>query len=110
MSRHGAPVRTRHRIPSINCRLFHNDGRPGRDGAGSNGSSATHCSSVRSNRLVTAKVSTRSPVVFRFFLVDEPTTGDLAYFSRRHALHRQLQPDLPEQTSIQALAVMSESG
>jgi hypothetical protein len=42
-------------------------------------------------------------VVFWFFLVDEPTTGDLTYLSRRHALHRQLQPDLPEQTSIQAL-------
>jgi hypothetical protein len=52
---------------------------------------------------VTARVSTRSPVVFWFFLVDEPTTGDLTYLSRRHALHRQLQPDLPEQTSIQAL-------
>jgi hypothetical protein len=42
MSRHGAPVRTRHRIPSINCRFVHNDGRPGRDGAGSNGSSTAH--------------------------------------------------------------------
>jgi hypothetical protein len=83
--------------------LLHNDGRPGRDDTGSNDSSAAHCSSVRSNRRVTARVSTRSPVVFWFFLVDEPTTGDLTYLSRRHALHRQLQPDLPEQTSIQAL-------
>jgi hypothetical protein len=59
MSRHGAPVRTRHRIPSINCRLLHNEGRPGREGSGSNGSSTAHCSSVRSNRLVTASVACR---------------------------------------------------
>lgn len=39
-----------------------------------------HCSSVRSSRLVTARVATRSPV-FRFFLVDEPSTGDLTYFT-----------------------------
>jgi hypothetical protein len=79
MSRHGAPVRTRHRIPSINRRLCHNDGRPDRDGTGSNGSSTAHSPSVRSNRPATAKVSTRSPVVFRFFLVDEPSTGDLTH-------------------------------
>ncbi|MBE1605589.1 hypothetical protein [Actinopolymorpha pittospori] len=33
-----------------------------RDGAGSNGASTAHCASVRSNRLVTAMVATRSPV------------------------------------------------
>ncbi|SCG60430.1 Transposase, Mutator family [Micromonospora halophytica] len=54
-SRQGAPTRIRHRIPSINCRLLHYDGRPGRFGAGSNGSSTAHCTSVRSNRLVTAR-------------------------------------------------------
>jgi hypothetical protein len=58
-----APTRIRQRIPSINCRLVQRDGRPGRFGAGSNGSSRAHCTSVRSNRLVTAKVATRSPVV-----------------------------------------------
>ncbi|KDO11276.1 hypothetical protein DV26_08340, partial [Amycolatopsis mediterranei] len=43
--------------------------------------------------------------MFRFFLVDEPITGDLTYFGRRHAQHGQLQLNLPETTSIQALAV-----
>jgi len=79
MSRHGAPTRTRHRIPSTSCRLLHNDGRPDRDGWGNNDSSVAHCASVRSNRPVTARVVTRSPV-FRFFLVDEPITGDLAHY------------------------------
>ena len=50
-----------------------------RVGTGNSGSSRAHCSSVRSSRLVTARVATRSPV-FRFFLVDEPSTGDLTYF------------------------------
>lgn len=36
-SRHGAPTRIRYRIASINRRLLHGDGRPGRFGAGSNG-------------------------------------------------------------------------
>jgi hypothetical protein len=53
-SRHGAPTRIRHRIASINCRLLHTDGRPDRFALGSNGSSAAHCASVRSNRRVTA--------------------------------------------------------
>jgi hypothetical protein len=43
-------------------------------------------------------------VVFRFFLVDEPTTGDLTYFSHRHAQQHQLQLNQLEKTSIQALA------
>jgi hypothetical protein len=42
-------------------------------------------------------------VVFRFFLVDEPTTGDLTYFSHRHAQQHQLQLNQLEKTSIQAL-------
>jgi hypothetical protein len=62
-SRQGAPTRTRQRIPSINCRLVHNDGRPGRFAVGNNGSNTAHCASVRSNHPVTAMVSTRSPVV-----------------------------------------------
>jgi hypothetical protein len=82
--------------------LLHEHGRPGRDGVGSNGSSVAHCASVKSNRFVTARVFTRSPV-FRFFLVDEPTTGDLTYVDRRHARQRQLQLNLLETTSIQAL-------
>jgi hypothetical protein len=43
--------------------LVHNDGRPGRFAVGNNGSNTAHCASVRSNRPVTAVVSTRSPVV-----------------------------------------------
>ena len=38
------------------------DGRPDRVGTGNSGSSRAHCSSVRSSRLVTARVATRSPV------------------------------------------------
>ena len=60
---HIPPTRTRQHIPSINCRLVHNDGRPGRFAVGNNGSNTAHCASVRSNRPVTAVVSTRSPVV-----------------------------------------------
>jgi phthiocerol/phthiodiolone dimycocerosyl transferase-like enzyme len=41
--------------------------------------------------------------VFRFFLVDEPTTGDLTHFGGRHAQQHQLQLNQPETTSIQAL-------
>jgi hypothetical protein len=62
-SRQGAPTRTRQRIRSINCRLVHNDGRPGRFAVGNNGSNTAHCASVRSNRPVTAMVSRRSQVV-----------------------------------------------
>jgi hypothetical protein len=36
-SRHGAPTRTRQRMPSMSCRLVHRDGRPGFFGAGSSG-------------------------------------------------------------------------
>jgi hypothetical protein len=36
MSRQGEPTRTRHRIPSINCRLVHFGGRPGFFPTGSN--------------------------------------------------------------------------
>ena len=50
---------------------------------GSDGNLA-HAASVRSNRLVTAVVSTRS-LAFRFSLVTEPSTGDLATYDRRHA-------------------------
>jgi hypothetical protein len=44
----------------MSCRFAHFDGRP-RLLAGSSGSSAAHCASVRSARAVTAKVATRSP-------------------------------------------------
>jgi hypothetical protein len=37
MSRHGAPTRIRHRIPSMSCRFVHFGGRPLPDAAGSNG-------------------------------------------------------------------------
>jgi hypothetical protein len=60
-SRHGAPTRIRHRIPSINCRLLHFGGRPLTDAAGSTAARTAHCASLRSCRLVTAKVATRSP-------------------------------------------------
>src|SRR6476619_3477207 len=66
-------------MPSMSCRLLHCDGRPGRLPAGSSASNTLHWASVRSCRLVTAMVATRSPV-FRFFLVDEPSTGDLAIY------------------------------
>src|SRR5437762_6557547 len=78
-SRQGEPTRTRHRTPSISCRLLHFGGRPDFFPLGSNGSSTAHCASVKSARAVTAKVSTRSPV-FRSFLVEEPSTGDLATY------------------------------
>ncbi len=60
-SRHGAPVRTRHRIPSISCRLLHFGGRPGFLPRGNSGSSTFHCASVRSARPVAGTVGTRSP-------------------------------------------------
>jgi len=61
-SRHGVPVRTRHRMPSMSWRLDHRGGRPVRGpiGLGSNGSSNAHCVSVRSAR-AEGMVSTRSP-------------------------------------------------
>ena len=60
-SRQGAPARTRHRIPSMSCRFVHFGGRPGFLPRGSSGSSTAHCASVRSARLLTVKVATRSP-------------------------------------------------
>jgi hypothetical protein len=60
-SRHGAPVRVRHRITSINWRLLHLGGRPGFLPTGNNGSSTAHCSSVKSARPATGTVCTRSP-------------------------------------------------
>jgi hypothetical protein len=45
-SRHGVPVRTRHRVPSISCRLLHFRGRPGFLPRGSRVSSTFHCASV----------------------------------------------------------------
>jgi nucleoside-diphosphate-sugar epimerase len=71
----GAPVRTRHRIPSISSRFVHVAGRPGFFPRGSSGSSAFHCASVRSKRLVTSTVGTRSPVLMVFSVVDS-STGD----------------------------------
>ena len=56
-----APVRIRHLIPSMSCRLLHFGGRPGFFGVGSCGASRAHCTSVRSCRLVTATLVTRSP-------------------------------------------------
>jgi len=41
-SRRGAPVRTRHRIPSMSCRFVHPGGRPGFLPRGSSGSSTAH--------------------------------------------------------------------
>jgi hypothetical protein len=65
----GRPARahrpTRHLIPSMSCRFVHADGQPDRVGTGNSGSNRAHCSLVRSSRLVTARVATRSPV-FRF--------------------------------------------
>ena len=60
-SRHGAPRRTRHRIPSISCRLVYFRRRPGFLPRGSSGSSTAHCASVRSARPITGSVGTRSP-------------------------------------------------
>src|SRR6266436_6615520 len=45
----------------MSCRFVHFGGRPGRRPRGSSGSSTAHCASVRSARLLTAKVATRSP-------------------------------------------------
>ena len=47
-SRHGEPIRIRHRIPSISWRLSHFGGRPVDDAAGSSGASTAHCASGRS--------------------------------------------------------------
>jgi len=58
---HGAPANTRHRIPSMSCSFVHFGGRPGFRPDGSNGSGTAHCASVRSARLLTVKVATRSP-------------------------------------------------
>jgi hypothetical protein len=77
-SRHGAPTRTRHRIPSMSCRFVHFDGRPDFFPFGSSGPSTAHCASVKSARPVTATLATRSPV-FSIFLVDARSTGDLVY-------------------------------
>jgi hypothetical protein len=60
-SRHGAPVRVRHRIPSISRRSSHLRGRPGFFPLGSSGSSTVHCAPVRSARPLTGTVGTRSP-------------------------------------------------
>ena len=56
----------------------HFGGRPGFLPLGSSGASAAHCASVRSNRLGTGKVATRSPGFVLF--VDERSTGDLAVY------------------------------
>lgn len=45
-SLHGTPVRTRKRMPSINCRRDQTGGRPALIPFGSNGSNTAHCSSV----------------------------------------------------------------
>ena len=79
-SRHGAPTRTRHRIPSMSCRFVHFDGRPDFFPFGSSGPSTAHCASVKSARPVTATLATRSPVL-TIFLVDDRSTGDLVYLS-----------------------------
>lgn len=49
-SRHGVPVRVRHRMPAISYRRVHIGGRPGFVPSGSSGSSRAHCASVRSPR------------------------------------------------------------
>jgi hypothetical protein len=49
-SRHGAPVRIRHRMPSINCRRVHVGGRPDFLPFGSNAPSRADWPSVRSPR------------------------------------------------------------
>ena len=58
----------------MSWRLVHLGGRPCLRAAGSNGSSAAHCASVRSCRFVTATLATRSPCRW-VFLVDRPSTG-----------------------------------
>jgi GNAT superfamily N-acetyltransferase len=95
-SRHGAPTRPRHRIPSISCRLFHFGGRPGFLPAGSNGCSTAHCSSVRSARAATDMVHEVSGI--QVFLVEEPSTGDLATY-RSPTRWRVLPGDLRVRTS-----------
>ena len=46
----------------MSCRFVHTGGRPGFLPAGSSGSSAAHCASVRSARLLTTKVATEVSV------------------------------------------------
>jgi hypothetical protein len=78
-SRHGDPVRTRHRIPLINCRFGCFGGRPGFFPFGSNASNTVHCSSVRSARPPTGKVIYEVSVVM-IILVDDSHSGDLVIY------------------------------
>lgn len=97
-----ADPRRRSAVPSINYRLLHNDGRPGRFGAGNNGSNTAHRTSVRSNRLVTPRV-VHEVSGFRFCLIAEPSTGDLAI--SRSPTRRTVTPtQAPPPTSTQDLA------
>jgi len=61
MSRQGAPVRNRHAIPSNVLRMSIG-GRPRPLGAGNNGASTAHCSSVISCRVaMTSTLTARHP-------------------------------------------------
>jgi hypothetical protein len=62
-NRHGAPHLVRHRIPLMSCRLLHFGGRPAFFPRGSSGASRAHWASVRSARLTTTTLGTRSPVL-----------------------------------------------
>ncbi len=53
-SRHGAPGRVRHRMPSVSCRRVHIGGRPGFVPLGSSGSSRAHCARANRVRLLMA--------------------------------------------------------
>src|SRR5207248_5639995 len=83
----------RHRIPSMSLRLACSGGRP-RLPPGSSGPSTAHCASVRSARLVTAKVATRSPCRWSSLsLTHLPETS--AVPGQRHAGLGQLKPLSP---------------
>lgn len=86
-SRHDAPTRIRHRIPSINCRLLHFSGRPLTDAAGSTAARTAHRASLRSCRLATTTLATRSPVFrFAWSLTHLPETSP--HIDHRHADER----------------------
>src|SRR5690606_40133869 len=74
----------------MSCRLLHFGGRPAFFGRGSSGSSTAHCASLRSNRLVTATLATRSPCRWLSWSITHlPETSP-------HLDHRHAQPITPQ--------------
>ena len=87
-----APVPVfRQLIPSMSCRFVHADGRPDRVGR-QRRFGRSHSPSVRSSRLVIARVAMRTPM-FSFFLVDEPLSESSLTSRSRQAVTPDFAPD-----------------